>query len=161
MTADLSAWLLEQITEDERRARAAAASVPSREEVPVGQRWTGEGGLVCGEPRQWGNFADYAPPLWDCEGSGSLAMPEEASLHIAAWDPARALAESDAKRRIVDLHSHTTEPGRRDRSRDWEVCDMCGSGAGNQGSEPWPCDTLKLLALPYSDRPGYLEGWRP
>lgn len=26
---------------------------------------------------------------------------------------------------------------------------------------PAPCSTLRLLALPYSDRPGYREEWRP
>jgi hypothetical protein len=25
----------------------------------------------------------------------------------------------------------------------------------------FPCRTLRLLALPYADREGYLESWRP
>ncbi len=80
---------------------------------------------------------------------------------VGTWTPSRALAECDAKRRIVKLHSHTKEIIWRDRSEDFEVCDVCGSGAGNQGCIPWPCDTLRLLALPFQDREGYREEWKP
>lgn len=80
------------------------------------------------------------------------------------WDArrvARALAECDAKRRIIELH----EP------RDWDegvgpdvpkgtpVCTTCGDG--EFWSVAHPCDTLRLLALPYAAHPDYLDGWRP
>jgi hypothetical protein len=52
--------------------------------------------------------------------------------------PARIHAECEAKRRIVGLHP----------------CDNCGAAFD-------PCETLRLLALPYADHPDYREEWRP
>ncbi|MFI2663254.1 DUF6221 family protein [Micromonospora carbonacea] len=71
-----------------------------------------------------------------------------AGAHVHRWSPARALAEVEAKRRIIDLH-----PAAGLRS----APESCGSCV----SYPGPCDTLRLLALPYADRPGYREEWRP
>ncbi|MEV5608667.1 DUF6221 family protein [Streptomyces sp. NPDC052225] len=51
--------------------------------------------------------------------------------------PARMLREVDAKRRIVARYSDGTEAAERLRP------------------------VVRLLALPYADRPGYQEGWRP
>lgn len=67
----------------------------------------------------------------------------------------------ESKRRIVALHSHTTESIWQDHSKDFEVCDECGAGEGNQGCTPWPCTTLQLLALPFAELPGFREEWRP
>lgn len=75
------------------------------------------------------------------------------------FDPDRVQAECDAKRRILKLH----EP------RDWDegvgpdvpkgtpVCTTCGDG--EFWSVAHPCDTLRLLALPYADHPDYREEW--
>lgn len=54
-------------------------------------------------------------------------------------------AETDAKRRILDLHSGGTDP-----------CD-----AHDAAFRTIPCDTQRLLALPYAGREGYREEWRP
>lgn len=82
------------------------------------------------------------------------------SLHIARWDPARVLAEVEAKRRILDM---------------WEVADQhrydLPSGI-SEGRDPDERDrddavaetfddVVALLALPYTDRPGYDASWRP
>jgi hypothetical protein len=66
-------------------------------------------------------------------------MPEDRA-HIARWDPARVLAECEAKRRIVELHGcyHSC------RSSDY---------AGD-------CPTMDLVALPYASHPEYREEWR-
>jgi hypothetical protein len=53
------------------------------------------------------------------------------------------LAEVDAKRRILDEHA--------ERGGTCTACSWQGA----------PCHTVRLLALPYADRPGYQEGWRP
>lgn len=50
----------------------------------------------------------------------------------------RALAHCEAKRRIIRLHP----------------CDDCGAGDD-------PCETLRLLALPFDVHPDYDERWRP
>ena len=146
VTDDLAAWLLEQIAEDERAAREVSSPAPWV--VDDQQR---DDRAIYGAAR--GATVAY-DPSGDEESRRDFA-------HIVRWDPARVLAECDAKRRIVERHSHTTEVIWRDRSQDFEVCDECGSGAANQGCTPWPCDTLKLLALSNADRPGYREEWRP
>jgi len=56
--------------------------------------------------------------------------------HMQTFTPTRVLAECEAKRRIVD------------RAQGWE------------GPGWWPDDILRLLALPYADRPGFREEWR-
>jgi hypothetical protein len=64
---------------------------------------------------------------------------DETAVHVAEHDPARVLREIDAKRRIVDRYA-------------W-LCEH-----GDTGGAAW---VLPLLALPYADRPGYKEAWRP
>lgn len=80
--------------------------------------------------------------------------------HIACHDPARVLAEVDAKRRLVELHStpHTVvdgfcvEEGGPCTHRGEDECTLCGET---------PCATLRLLALPYAGHADYDEAWRP
>ncbi len=69
-----------------------------------------------------------------------------AAEHIARFDPARVLAECASKRAIVALHTPDHEC--TDGSEQYP-----GVFAGLPG---WTtCDTLRLLAEPYADRPGY------
>ena len=70
--------------------------------------------------------------------------------HIAAWDPARVLREIEAKQRILVEHRQT-------QPRWCAVCDVPGDYQGRE----YACTTVRLLALPYADRPGYREEWRP
>ena len=82
---------------------------------------------------------------------------DEAVAHLEAWSPGRVLAECEAKRRIVDLHPVVGD----------DVCDTCVVGKRGYPLHPhstperWPCGTLRALALPYADRPGYEPNWRP
>ncbi|MEU4772951.1 DUF6221 family protein [Micromonospora sp. NPDC023644] len=55
--------------------------------------------------------------------------------HMARWDPGRVLAEVDAKQRILD----DCEERRSIQAR----------------------RLMQLIALPYADRPGYRDEWRP
>jgi len=75
-----------------------------------------------------------------CESSDYGSDPLE---HIARHDPARVLAECASKRRLVELHAGV------------DPCD--GHDPITLASEP--CDTLRLLALPYRDRPGWRDEW--
>lgn len=80
-------------------------------------------------------------------------MIEETIQPIAAWrtsvwPPARVLAEADAKRRILEL---CVPSGYDDDGKPFYV--------GGYGEAYW--DVVRLLALPYADRPGYRNGWRP
>jgi hypothetical protein len=74
------------------------------------------------------------------------------ATHIARWNPKRVIDQLDANLRIVELAQ---------------------SAAEERGGNVWPprvhmtgmADGLLLalqaLALPYADRPGYREEWRP
>jgi hypothetical protein len=64
--------------------------------------------------------------------------------HIARHDPARALREVEAKRRILSEHS----------SADSDWCHACESGTG-------ACMTLRILADVYSGHPGCRDEWNP
>ncbi|MFF2852661.1 DUF6221 family protein [Streptomyces sp. NPDC058001] len=70
--------------------------------------------------------------------------------HIVAWDPSRVLREIEAKRRLIAEH--------RQAQPRW--CVVCDVPSDYQGRE-FGCTTLRLLALPYADRPGYRQAWRP
>lgn len=76
--------------------------------------------------------------------------------HAALHDPARVLREIDAKRQILVVHDAVwVDTGDADgNDRSGYFCTECDTA-------PFPCRTLRLLALPYADRPGYLESWRP
>lgn len=80
-----------------------------------------------------------------------LAITEDLA-HATRWGPARVLAEVEAKRRMVDLHQPAMDGGGR------TSCSSCGEL--NCCSEPWPCPTARLLALPYAEGPDYRPEWR-
>jgi hypothetical protein len=63
------------------------------------------------------------------------------TVHIARHDPARVLAECEAKRRIMELCEYAHERGQGPGS----YLDRC----------------VALLALPYADHEAYQEEWRP
>lgn len=68
----------------------------------------------------------------------------------------RQLAEADAKRRILD--NIVPEADGLDMQVDGEF----RVGRRDLVAEPYLGDALmRLLALPYADRPGYREEWRP
>lgn len=63
--------------------------------------------------------------------------------------PERVLHDCATKQQVVAIHI------RQDNGPD--QADSCWTCEG----EDWPCPTLRLLALPYADRPGFREEWRP
>jgi len=71
--------------------------------------------------------------------------PEEAT-HTARHDPARVLAEVEAKRRIVDA-------AQRNPHAPWDAYAIGRDDLGRRA--------LRALALPYADHPDFDEGWRP
>jgi hypothetical protein len=159
---DLVTWLRAQLDDDERWAVAANQPYPYSPDAtapPTGVHWQWVAGHDW-EPALPDPVVDefVAEPGYSCNlatvetwpsGTTGSAMPRtyaneivemdaSAAGHIARWDPARVLAEVDAKRQILDLATDVTE-----MSHD-------------------TADTMiRLLALPYADRPGYREEWRP
>lgn len=136
---DLVVWLHAQLDEDERMAKAATPG-----------RWV-PGHWALHMPPDIVHAPDYRPPGFSqgqnvaetivaeggmgpwCASLRGSGFPAGNAAHIAEHDPARVLAEVDAKRLLLDLHK------------------QCEAS----------CYILRVLALPYSDRPGYQEAWRP
>lgn len=155
---DLVEWLRAQLDEDERIARAAG-----------GRDW-----MLLSVPR----FSTPGDPGEVEIGDQLVALPTpEVAQHIAAHDPARVLREIDAKRQLLDAHNGDCSPACR---RDHTFSGSCGLRSMGPVEEidgmPWVRNedgrqvpappvttewTLRLLALPYADRPGYREEWRP
>jgi hypothetical protein len=75
--------------------------------------------------------------------------------HIARWDPARVLADVQAKRRIIDLH----QP--REYSRPHLQLPNCICCSYCAWQPEWPCVTMRLLALPYAGHDSYRAEWAP
>jgi hypothetical protein len=149
MMDDLIAWLRAQLDDDERVAAAAHVG-PWRAERAAESVYADESSVVL-MPGPLDGWATYVVPP-QVEGRDGID-PADAE-HIACWDPTRVLAEVDAKRRIIDEHGSYSGYGTH--------CDTCRHPTDDVAAgEPWPCPTLRLLALPYADRPGYRNEWRP
>lgn len=95
------------------------------------------------------------------EDEGKVRGPDRPSLWLLprrwhggrVWLPARIRDECATKRRLVELHE--PENG---------YCSTClesDSDLYGKVYEAAPCMNLRLLALPFADRPGYREEWRP
>lgn len=139
---DLVEFLTARLDEDEQVARAAGddrwALIPVYEDATIRHD-------RMPEPRSIQMVEANGEEVGNVHG---VAHAE----HIARHDPARVLAEVDAKRRVLGPHG----PAEFEYS-DVDVCSTCDRG----GPLPFPCPTLRLLALPYSDHPDYDEAWRP
>lgn len=88
----------------------------------------------------------------DAEDCGGYSVEPFDKAPLLTVGPGRALAECEAKRRIVELHPPTrnyideramTDPEPRYVDGGWSI----------------PVELL-LLAIPYADRPGFREEWR-
>jgi hypothetical protein len=137
---DLGAWLLAQIKADAEVARAAAEAQSGRDEP--GDRWRAGDDVYT---------AITAAPVAVGPWGGGL---HETGEHIARWDPACVLAECETKKQTMELHSPQQDTERS------LACQTCGVPDG-WWDVAWPCDTLRLLAALYADRPGYRPEWAP
>lgn len=159
MTDDLVQFLRARLDEDEAAARLAA------------------------EPESWMQLNRQPRPNWyvqlwaDPDVAAVVADPESSAYpvvatptgmeandaeartaHIVRHDPARVLAEVDAKRRLLTVHQ-------RDTSYSFSGCITCDAGDNSCGcmggsAYDYPCETLRVLALPYADHPDYREEWK-
>lgn len=122
-TSTLPDFLLTRIAEDEAAARLAS---PEAAKASWGDDETEHSG--------YGWFSvDYWGP--------------ENEAHGSRWDPARVLAECEAKRLVVETVCYEVGPvGERES---WLPYDETGERV------------LRLLALPYAIHPDYSEKWRP
>lgn len=128
---ELVRWLTACLDEDVARATAAADG--------------GSGEWFMG--RKWNVYrAEDETPDEDGETNALVVYGnvKDQSEHIAEHDPARVLREIDAKRQLLAAWS---------RGAPTDVIDVkYARGYANALSE-----AVRLLALPYADRPGYAE----
>lgn len=152
-TVTLADFLLARIAEDERAARECAKVYPSPWEVSD----RGHSAKVVADAPNFHHVVDLDQgqiPVGTVEWLG------DAIEHVARHDPARMLAECEAKRRIIAEHSDERDHG-NGRITHTGVCDTCGEDVGRDVDDQYPCRTLQLLALPYADHPDYRDEWRP
>jgi hypothetical protein len=129
--SDLDTWLLEQIAADEAAARSAFA----------------------GHNQAWPTWSARSGVLATGEGDiDDLIVINDAPIarHMATWDPARALAECETKRRIINMWRKAVPLG-----------PMSLRSVSEHARYVALDEVIGLLALPYADRPGYREEWKP
>ncbi|MGN5377871.1 DUF6221 family protein [Streptomyces lasalocidi] len=131
----LETFLRDRFEEEERVARDAIAGAP---------------GAV------WGVLADETEQVLTSRDGGSTHTPMvqfgaedpvKLLTHVARHDPARVLRELRSKQALSAEH----------RTGGDGSCRTCRAGERPRS----PCTTLRLLALPYADHPGYDDLWRP
>jgi hypothetical protein len=142
MMDDLIGWLCVQLDDDEALARAAPPG--SWTAIPANS----QGSIV---ERDAPTYPARYVIVPDEYGDG--VVPADAA-HIARHDPARILREVEAKRRILNRIESLLRPMPADAS-------SAAVGIVTARLTEYELHVLPLLALPYSDRPGYREEWRP
>lgn len=151
---DLATWLRAQLDEEERVAREATPS-PWQAKPATESAYAEQSALVVRTDvplkAPWSS-SWVSPWVVEPDSEGSEGINPADAEHIACWNPARVLAEVDAKRRIIDRHEDAL--ARRD-DHDYS------SPTAHVQAEEYRDWVLPLLALPYADRPGYQEEWRP
>ncbi|RMI47592.1 hypothetical protein EBO15_01440 [Actinomadura harenae] len=103
----------------------------------------------------------YEPDTADARDGGSVVArghrilidsPMVIAAHVARWDPARALAEVEAKRRLMAEHRDDGDGH----------CQGCGMNAYEEMCRNIDnCPVLAALASVYAHHPEYDETWRP
>lgn len=149
MMDDLVAWLRAQLDREERDANL----IPGGGYRPA--RWTahrvldGEWAEIRQHELPHGADDDEQPEV---STAGLMVWGRNEDEHVARWDPARIVAEVEAKRQIL------VEIDRRLRHQTLKATIYC---PGNPDCACHSCLIVKALALPYAGEPGYREEWRP
>ena len=128
MTLTLTDFLLARIAEDEAVARDASPGTPNWEFSE--SAWHSWDVRTVGEK-------SYQITI-DSEGLSDSVIDHSAGAHVARHDPARVLAECEAKRRVIEECDDYDNPS--------EVLILADQ-------------ILRHLALPYADHPDYREEW--
>ncbi|GGU91064.1 hypothetical protein GCM10010275_30130 [Streptomyces litmocidini] len=144
---DLIAFLRARLDDDGREAKARRGVFPSPSVQDDGYVWL--------HVRPGGNavITRYPHPV---EGYDDMAKLRNWADTEHGWTQERVLAEVDAKRRITECHEPWTA------ANGDIICGRCGREHidGRPGGH-FPCQTLRLLALPFADHPDYQDAWRP
>lgn len=98
-------------------------------------------------------FADTAWHARGCENLPDVLYPGYESGPCDCGVPARVLREIEAKRGVLRQYEAVREQVRNPVSAENRRAARIAQGELE--------DVLRLLAVPYSDRPGYDGAWRP
>ena len=143
-TLTLTEFLLARIAEDEA---AILRGWDSDGRARVATMWTGD------EPGYTTVASDHGDGHWVADGR----PVEDARRVRVLFDPARVLAECEAKRRIVEFHRPSSDaPG-----PEWlPYCEGCWQEGGEDGAPLHPCRTIRFIAAIYADHPDYRADWQ-
>lgn len=148
---DLITWLRDELDERERRI---LDGWDSDGRARVATMWTGP-------ETGWTTVAsDHRDDRWVADGR---EVTDARHVRIL-WDPAQELADVEATRRILDLHQPTSHPDHPGAIVCEHCNDLCHSETGlmcDSPDAPYPCLTVRLLAWPFAERPGYRQEWAP
>ena len=135
-------FLLARIAEDEAMARTVA-----------------DGGS--GQWQSWNRSWD-PEPVRDIatDGNRIASVPTTLDEFMCRHDPARVLAECEAKRRIVEYAIEVADYEGAVISLEFGSADLHAQPIAMAVKETMD-DVLELLALPYADHPDYLPEWKP
>lgn len=141
MTADLVTFLRSCIAEDRQVAHGALA-----DEFVTSGRWLPRGPY--GEGDRFGNIQSEQN-----EQIVEESLPWRTVAHVARHDPARALAEAEAKERILDRYVSAVEDSAEDVDGYYDM------DRAEDARHLLP--VLRLLTLPYRDHPDFRPEWTP
>ncbi|MCW2768535.1 MAG: hypothetical protein JWO11_4494 [Nocardioides sp.] len=178
---DLATWLRAQLDEDERELdedeRVARSATQAAWWHNRRKQWLGPEAFEAYDQTKGEEFVGYGEsPFSGCvAATGPADHPQSVAdaEHIARWHPARVLArvateraEVDAKRRVLDLHrpvptGPTWQPGPPQCEHCASLCHSRSGLACESPDAPYPCETVRLVALPFGERDGWREEWRP
>lgn len=144
----LAEFLLQRIAEREQRFWPKTVAMAG--DVLACNGPDGRGGCRAGTG-YWGEWV-ISP-----DAPGALDAARAHELTHATPEQRFVLAECESKRRIVDLHRLV--PGAVKGEICCEVCGWVYDEIEDFGVKG--CETLRLLAEPYSGHPEYRQEWKP
>lgn len=153
MSDELVTWLLAQLDEDERVATQALKG-------PIEEPWRPIASAVTGSEYDAVGQRGYGHREPDEDGLGTYVIADFGALggsrtsYLLRYQPRRLLAEIEAKRRILDNSRWATKEAQ-------EIGGDPRVAALYEGRRLAFDSVVRWLAVPYADRPGYDEEWRP
>ncbi|WP_406365240.1 DUF6221 family protein [Streptomyces sp. NBC_00645] len=141
---DLARWFGEQLDEDERIAKARRGIFPAPGVDDDGTVWL--------HIRPGGNavIVRYRDPV---AGYDDMAKLHDWADSKDGWTQERVLREVEARRGVLRQYEAIREQARNPVSAENRRAARIAQGELE--------DVVRLLAVPYADRPGYRQEWCP
>lgn len=148
--SDLVEFLRARLDEDESTAEAARRQVAERAcPPPQVDEWAARAGHWGVVPWLYSGRAEADLAQW-----GRVEIATLANDHVARHDPARVLAEVEAKCALLARHEpHSMSGCRVCEAPHWgvQVCNHC--------ERAWPCPDVRDLARIWRSHPEFREEW--